>query len=95
MALLTDWINHIEAWQRSGLTQAAYCRGRDLNYHTFSARLSDYRKSHKNSLPTLIPVQIPVSAGEVIVLRLDRSPRLELPTSISASWLAELLRCLD
>lgn len=95
MALSTDWISHIEAWQRSGLKQAAYCRGQGLNYPTFSARLSDYRKAHKNSLPALIPVQLPVSASGAIVLKHGTSHRLELPTSISASWLAELLRCLD
>jgi hypothetical protein len=95
MALSTDWINHIEAWQRSGLTQSAYCRGRGLNYHTFSARLSDYRKARKSSLPTLIPVQLPASAMGAIVLKRDKVYQLELPTSIPASWLAELLRCLD
>jgi hypothetical protein len=63
MALSTDWINHIEAWQRSDLKQAASCRERRLNYSAFSARLSDYRKAYKNSLPALIPVQIPVSAS--------------------------------
>ncbi|MGZ8152419.1 MAG: IS66 family insertion sequence element accessory protein TnpA, partial [Methylovulum sp.] len=44
MSLSTGWIQHIEAWQRSGLKQAAYCRQQNLNYHTFSARLCDYRK---------------------------------------------------
>lgn len=95
MALSTGWIQHIEAWQRSGLKQAAYCRQQNLNYHTFSARLCDYRKIQKISLPALIPVQIPASSTGPIVLKHGKGYQVDLPTSISAAWLAELLRCLD
>jgi hypothetical protein len=69
---MTDWINHIEAWQRSGLKQAASCREQRLNYPTFSARLSDYRKAYKNSLPALIPVQIPVLVLKYVIWLLLR-----------------------
>lgn len=95
MTLSTGWIHHIEAWQRSGLKQAAYCRQQNINYPTFSSRLYDYRKAQKSSLPALIPVQIPTSAAETIVLKHGQGHQLDLPISISASWLAELLRCLD
>lgn len=95
MASSTDWINHIKMWQRSGLKQAAYCRQQNLNYPTFSARLSDYRKAQKNSLSALIPVQVPASAIGTIVLKHGKAHQLELPASISASWLAELRRCMD
>lgn len=30
------WLNHIEQWQDSGLTQAAYCRQYELTIHKFS-----------------------------------------------------------
>ncbi|MGZ8161109.1 MAG: IS66 family insertion sequence element accessory protein TnpA, partial [Methylobacter sp.] len=69
MSLSTGWIQHIEAWQRSGLKQAAYCRQQTLNYHTFSARLCDYRKIQKISRPALIPVQVETSATGSIVLK--------------------------
>lgn len=95
MALSPDWVNHIEMWQRSGLKRAAYCRQQKLNYHSFSARLCAYRKAQKNSLPALIPVHIATSAIGAVVLKHDKGYQLELPASVSASWLAELLRCLD
>ena len=45
MAARTDWNHHIEAWQASGLSQAAYCRLHGLALSTFSARLSAHRAS--------------------------------------------------
>jgi hypothetical protein len=44
MVITTKWRQHIEAWQRSGLSQAAYCAEQQLNVRTFTARLSDYRR---------------------------------------------------
>lgn len=64
MALSTHWVNHIEAWQHTGLRQSVYCREQNLNYNTFSARLSDYRKAQTQTLPTLIPARI-VDAGQL------------------------------
>ena len=95
MALTIKWINHIEAWQRSGLKQADYCRQQGLNDNTFGARLSDYRKEQKGTLPALIPVELKAAATGNIVLKHARGHQIDMPLSTSASWLAELLRCLD
>lgn len=101
MASSVDWIKHIESWQSSGLSQAEYCRRQGLNYRTFTVRLSAYRKSRKEARSSrplataLIPVQVQASlpAG-AIHLTTDQVHRVELPTTVSAAWLAELLRCL-
>jgi len=95
MALTIKWINHIEAWQHSGLKQAEYCRQQGLNDNTFGARLSDYRKEQNGTLPALIPVQLKASVRGSIVLKHAKGHQVDMPTSTSASWLAELLRCLD
>lgn len=95
MALSIKWINHIEAWKGGGLKQSDYCKQQALNYNTFSARLSEYRKATSVSLPALIPVQIRGKAPGSMVLTHVKGHRVELPDSISAAWLAELLRCLD
>ena len=94
MAITSKWRQHIEAWQGSGLSQAEYCAEQQINVRTFAARLSDYRKLPKADSVALIPVQVEPSAATVIVLTHARGHRLELPASISASWVAELLRCL-
>ena len=95
MAVTSKWINHIEAWQRSGLRQSDYCRRHGLNDNTFGARLSDYRKQQKGALPALIPVEVKPSATGAIVFKHAQGHQLELPLSIPATWLAELLSCLN
>jgi hypothetical protein len=76
------------------MTQAAYCRQHRLNVKTFAARLHDFRNEH--STPAFIPVQVkePPPATALLVLHTGHGSRLELPITVSAAWLAELLRCL-
>jgi len=96
MALSTHWKQHIEAWQASGLSQAAYCRRHGLSPATFSARLREHRALPEPAAPALIPVRVGPSAPPAgpLVLRLASGHQLELPASAEPRWLAELLRCL-
>ncbi len=94
MAITSKWREHIEAWQRSGLSQAEYCAEQQINVRTFTARLSDYRKLPESNPTALIPVQVEPSAAGVMVFTHTQGHRLELPASVSANWVAELFRCL-
>lgn len=97
MSLPNKWIAHIENWQRSGLKQADFCQKHRLNYNTFSARLCDYRKREIQSRPALIPVQVQElseTSDKAIILKHRNGHQLDLPSTISAAWLAELLQCL-
>ncbi len=99
----TDWKAHIESWQQSGWKQTVYCRQHNLHPGTFSAHLAEYRKLIKKAKPTtLIPVKVQdkdlneKSDRDVwLKLRYGRQVCIEFPETISASWLADLLRCLD
>lgn len=94
MAVTSKWRQHIEAWERSGLSQVEYCAEQQINVRTFTARLSDYRKSPQSDSAALIPVQVkPMTTGTMIFTH-AQGHRLELPISVSAQWVAELLRCL-
>jgi hypothetical protein len=93
MAVTSKWRQHIEAWQSSNLSQAEYCAQQQINVRTFTARLSDYRKLPAVGSAALIPVHIGPSATAALVFTHARH-RLELPASVSAGWVAELLRCL-
>ena len=97
MAISKQWIHHVEAWQRSGLTQAAFCQQHNLNRKTFSARLSDYRKGRSASPARLIPVEVQTlgRVADPLVIECAKGFRLVLPATTSATWLGELLRCLD
>lgn len=99
MALSAHWKTHIDAWQSSGLSQAAYCRQHQLVYSTFSARLCELRaqaKSSSSATPVLLPIHVqpPPSPEVSLILHHAKGHRLELPAGVSASWLAELWRCL-
>jgi hypothetical protein len=99
MGIPLKWRQHIEAWQQSGLSQAIYCEQQQLKKGTFSARLSEYRRLNQSQAAALIPVQIesvtPTPASSPgLVLTHNNGYRLELPTSVSVAWLAELLKCL-
>ncbi|NOR81348.1 MAG: IS66 family insertion sequence element accessory protein TnpB [Methyloprofundus sp.] len=98
MALSKHWIKHIEAWQRSDLTQAAYCRQQQLNAKSFSGRLRHYRELGLSTLPEVIPVQVteeePQPLPQVLVLTVQGC-RLEVPATVSAQWLSQLMRCLS
>ena len=98
MAISKYWLNHIERWQRSGLSQAAYCRQHDLNANSFTGRLSEFRKKANSATPELIPVQVKVDeepSSTINLVLTVKNCRLELPTTISAQWLADFLQCLN
>ena len=58
MAISKHWLTHIERWQRSGISQAAYCRQHGLNANSFTGRLSEFRKKGNPATPKLIPIQV-------------------------------------
>ena len=97
MALSKYWLNHIKGWQNSGLSQAAYCRQLDLNANSFTGMLSEFRKQKNAAPPELIPVQVNINEESSTnrLLITVKGCRLELPTTVSAHWLADLLRCLN
>ena len=103
MSITSKWCHHIEKWQNSGLTQTEYCLQQQINVRTFTARLSEYRKLSAIDSVALVPVQLestqstaslPAPMTAVMVFTHVNGHRLELSSSVSASWLAELLLCL-
>ena len=85
--------DHVEAWQRSGLTKSAYCRAQGLNAKTFS-RWCQLAQASAVPPAKLFPVEIEPAANlsASIILKLASGDVLELPVSSSASWLRELLQ---
>jgi hypothetical protein len=97
MTLQERHIEHIKAWQASGLTQGVYCQQQGLNVKTFSRWFRAYRLSKPPAKPLLMPVEIKPAtthATESLWLRLPKGQALELPGNISPRWLAEFLQCL-
>lgn len=65
---------HIEIWQSSGMSQAAYCRKQGLNAKTFGNWLRAYRNGCAVNQPaTLVPVTIKPTAPLMDYLKLRGS----------------------
>jgi hypothetical protein len=97
MATLHDGRQHLQAWQISGLSQAAYYRQFGLNPKTFSGWRRRYSATPTRPRSELLPIQVaPPVAGQTqaVALRLTSGHQLELPASTAPAWLAELIRCL-
>jgi len=99
MALQQYQQKHIESWQASGLSQAAYSREHGLNSKTFGNWLRIYRTAQMDyQVPAvMIPVNIKPATPSTSALYLhgSGSHTLQLPADVSPQWLGELLKCLD
>ena len=97
MTLQERHMEHLKAWQASGLTQGGYCQQQGLNVKTFSRWFRAYRLSNPPAKILLMPVEVKPAtthAAASLWLRLPKGQSLELPSDISPRWLAELIQCL-
>lgn len=90
------WRAHVEAWNRSDVTQREYCAKNGLAERAFYR----WRRKEKDVLAagsaalTLVPVSVGTAAtSSVVVLHSPGGWRIELPVG-DVSWLTELLRQL-
>ena len=100
---LQRWTEQIRHWQRSGLSQRAYCAQQGLKHPTFDYWRRRIRGDDSNaSVPltqkpatrlTLIPVRVNSKANaDALILHSPSGWRLSVPAIVSADWLAGLLR---
>ena len=75
MPLTTHWIQHLNNWQNSGMTQAAYCRERHLNVKTF--QLLKSKLNNCKSLALAKPWLNPNRPRAVQPRLPDHLPRIE------------------
>ena len=99
MTKQSQWRGHVEAWRKSGLSQADYCPIHGLNPKTFSTWTRRKLSLAPNAQIDLIPVEVtpsaaPLTATETsLVLRFTGGAQLEFSTAVSPRWLAELQQC--
>ena len=92
------WGKHVSTWQRSGLSQAAYCRQhglipRQLGYWV-RRKGADAGDISADAL-TLVPARVQPAQDEALVLQNGQGWQLTLPATVSTAWLAVLLRGLS
>ena len=87
----------ISSWQKSGLTQKAYCQEHAVSYHIFHYWYKRYRTSQSpDKEPGFIPFQITPSPSLVgtlahIELLLPDGKRLLFHQPVSSDYLRELI----
>jgi hypothetical protein len=97
MKINPQWWRHVKTWRESGMSQADYCRQQGLNPKTFSKWARSEHPVDPNAPIEVIPVQVTPSlpaTEAAVVLKLAQGIQLELSTTVSPRWLAELLQCL-
>ena len=97
----TRWMDHVNEWSKSGLTQVAYCRLHGLMLVTFYTWVARVKKASANPTTplTLVPVVVQPAADHAelnspIHLQHHSGWQLHLPAGTSASWLGKVLNGL-
>ena len=97
--LSTQWLPHIEAWEKSGQSQAAYCRENGLVHTRFTywkLKLRPTAPSHEaDPAPGFVPVRVLGQAPAGLTLRLPNGVTVEgisddnlsLAQRLAGTWL--------
>ena len=98
------WSEHIAAWQRSDLSQGAYCRRHGLSQSSLSywrKRLGTTRDREAASFVTIVPVPLLAStqadmetAPEPLLVHAGDAFRIEIRGDFAAPVLEKLVRTL-
>lgn len=98
------WSAHVAAWQRSGLSQGAYCREYALSQSSLSywrKRLGETNDREAAPFVTIVPVPLPASAQadmatapEPMLVHVGNALRIEIRGDFSAPVLEKLVRTL-
>lgn len=98
------WFQHLDAWRRSGCSQADYCLLHGLSPSSFAYWRRRQAEPSGHGMPVLemVPVRVEPEpkadservAGSGLVMRGPGGWSLELPAHTPAAWVAALLGAL-
>lgn len=87
------WQRYIEQWSQSGLSQAAYCRERNLKIKSFTYFKSRLKKKNLPVQFVQVPVE-PVRAPSFLKLNIGSSFHIDIPDGFSQNTLTQVLQVL-
>ncbi len=93
------WFDHIQACEASGLTQAEFCRDKNLSINTFAYYRSQYlakplAANPNSSSHSFVELHLPPVTLEPFSLSLPNGIKLSLPQSFNEKQLSKLLGVL-
>jgi hypothetical protein len=92
-----QWLEHIQHWQHSGLTQVAYCEQHHLGLKSFQrwhGKLKQERKPQASSATTFLPVNITVPKVQNLSLLIGDDLRIEIPAGFDPAMLKQIVQVL-
>ena len=100
------WQHHLQSWETSGLSQAAYCNHHQLKIATFGywrSKLVRAGRSAEEARPALTLVPVSRSSGrqpspavaDFLVMHSPGGWRLDIPATLPLPVLSQLLRALS
>jgi hypothetical protein len=91
------WAAHLTAWRNSGLSQTRYCEQQGLaiaNFAYWRQRLTDTTPVSTTGV-TFVAASVPSTPTHAGLCLHHSHWQLQLPASVSAQWLADLLKALN
>lgn len=89
-----QWAKRMRAWERSGLTRAAFCRSRGLKLHTFDYWRRELREASSALVPVVVESQQAAAPSTVIEVLLPDGVRVRAPSGCEAARVASLVSAL-
>jgi len=91
------WFDHIRTWQKSGLTQKAFCEQQHLRLGSFLRWRGISKRERKPRVPStmaFLPVHITVPTAASLALLLDNELRIEIPVGFDPATLKQVVQTL-
>jgi transposase len=93
------WLDRLAQWEKSGLSQVAFCKKHQLVYGTFVYWRSHLRKlnsnCHTSNPVTFFPVTFKAEQDTPLVLQINQHYRIELRTGFNARLLAQVIQAVQ
>lgn len=98
----SEWSALFEEWERSGETQTAFCRRRDIKYINFRNRRYEQMKKARpaSASSIMLPVKIkatptpPLSPAPELFLQLPNGACLRFVTGTSVAYVSSLVAAI-
>ena len=92
------WFEHVENWQRSGLSQKVFCQQQQLGLASFQRWRRIVTRADpltSASRPAFLPVHIAEPSSSSLTLLLGDELRLEIPAGFDAATLQQVIQTLQ
>jgi hypothetical protein len=94
------WLEHVNAWQDSDLTQKAYCQAHQLGYASFRRWRGIFKAEEANSVESadepvrFLSVNVREPLPSTLMIHLPQDLRIEVVTGVNPKLLQQVIEVL-